>query len=286
MLSHDPKIIFFGAEGKAKPDELAKYLGVERRTFNHEFTKENPDIVWVDGCHNRNLRHASHCQKYDGFLAARISTLDYYRGTVAHANIERIDLMVYQSKHLKEYFESRYPQRPKDSIVHPLGFEIGKWPPADSSDKVALVSEVHWRKGTQYIPDFIEAHDRDVYHIGPIIDKDCWDYLNWELKRRGIKDKYHYQETTHNVSDWLQNKGYILSLSRTEGFGRAIGEAMCKGLTPLILRYRGADDLWPKVYDRVEDMSFEKKNYREFIEKNYDIEKLTKKLKKILYERA
>ena len=92
------------------------------------------------------------------------------------------------------------------------------------------------------------------------------------------------------MSAFLEDKTYLLHCSFNEGCPRAVGEAMSKGIIPLINLYRGATDHWPKefIWERSEqviniiNLPTKPEDMRAFVEKNYNIKKIAEVVKKEL----
>lgn len=88
-------------------------------------------------------------------------------------------------------------------------------------------SDYEWEKA--YFNDFIEHHK-----------------LNFEFTE--------WIEGDNAVDEFLEDKDYILSASHKEAFGYNIAEGMAKGLKPVIHRFYGADDLWPRItWDSIDE---------------------------------
>lgn len=93
-----------------------------------------------------------------------------------------------------------------------------------------------------------------------------------------------------NVGKWLEDKHYIISTSVHESFGYGIAEATACGLKPLIHNFFGAKNLYPQKYlfNTVQELTemvlsgeYRPMEYREFIEKNYSLEKQMEQLEQI-----
>lgn len=50
------------------------------------------------------------------------------------------------------------------------------------------------------------------------------------------------------IEEWLQNIGWILSVSDSESFHLSVAEGMASGAYPLILKWPGADTIYPEKY--------------------------------------
>jgi hypothetical protein len=92
----------------------------------------------------------------------------------------------------------------------------------------------------------------------------------------------------------LDDKDYILSCSKKEGFGYSIAEGMSKGLIPVIHRFYGADDIWDlNVWSTVDQAvkiildnqgtTFTRGHARDYIEeKGYTTNKMMERFNEVI----
>ena len=273
-------------EGKHRIDKL----DVGLKKLGHKFVSVgDAQIIWVehlDGSAEDYSKKKLNCP-----LVLRLSAMELYKGSIKSIKWSNVSALVVHGQHLKDYFIKEIGGLSKDKIhVIPLCIDTDKFSlkRSEQNKKVAIVSEVHWRKGAILIPQVIEnaPEGYHFYHIGPIINRDAMNYINWRLAKTGLLGFYHYEGTTANVSRWLEDKSYLLHCSGTEGMPRAVGEAMSKGLKPAIFNYRGAEEQWPDVFvwdylDEVEGIFNGKcnpKEYRKYILDNYSVDVVAKKV--------
>ncbi len=105
------------------------------------------------------------------------------------------------------------------------------------------------------------------------------------LKTLGLEDKVFVDGPQGSMSDWYQDKDYILVTSYKEAFSYAAAEGMAVGLKPVINNFFGAEDIWPKEYlysnwdDALEMLAYgeiESDKYRAVIEDRYPLERMLK----------
>ena len=206
--------------------------------------------------------------------------------------------MLVQGEHLGQWVTENWGQTPKEKIsVFPSAIDTDYFPMRknpEKNNKIAVVSQVHWRKGTQLIPEILQAIPENyrIYQIGGIVNSDCWNYLTSELRRLKLIDRYLYEGTTDNVPKWLEDKAHFILPTYTEGLPRACGEAMSMGLRPMIHHYRGAEKQWPEEYiwckpEEVAEMlksKYEPEKYRNFIVENRSLEVVAEMAEKLFEE--
>jgi len=271
--------------GKHRIDSLDRGL----LALGHKFVNvEEAQIVWVE--HLDKTAEEMSKRKLNVPLVLRLSAMELYKCPIKNIKWSNVSALVVHGKHLKDYFIETFGCLDKHNIyVVPLCIDTDKFGLKDSEQnkKVAIVSEVHWRKGAQIIPQVIENAPEGFhfYHIGQIINRDPLNFIKWRLSQRGLLGFYHFEGVSDNVSRWLEDKTYFLHCSGTEGMPRAVGEAMSKGLKPIIFNYRGAEKQWTDTFtwdyfDELDNMygECEPEVYRKFILDNYSIPIVAKKV--------
>ncbi len=63
-----------------------------------------------------------------------------------------------------------------------------------------------------------------------------------------LKGAVHYDGFGKDMGTWFSKIGYILSTSDFEGSHLSVAEAMASGSSPLIIKWDGADEIYPKKY--------------------------------------
>jgi len=211
----------------------------------------NHDLVWVDFL-THNAADTSH-RSFSAKLVLRVSATELFKpGCIARIDWKNVDALVMQGQHQKDYFMEKYNRLPEEKVhVIPTATDVDKYPlrKGGRNNRVFINSQIHWRKGTQLIPDIIDTFPDDwqFFHVGNIINRDCMNYMEYELKRRGISNRYHYHGTTGNIPGFVKDMAYYLHTSYTEGLPRTVGECMSMGMQPIIKTYRGCE-FWPKEY--------------------------------------
>ena len=265
-------------DGKHRIDKLDKGL----RDLGHSLTNSESGanviiVEHLDGTasdytkKNRNIP-----------LILRLSAMELYKQKLEGFNWKNVDALVVHGQHLKDYFLERFKFLPKDRVhVIPLCIDTDKFTlrKGGRNNKVAIVSEVHWRKGAQILPQTVSwLKDYEFYHIGKVVNWDAKNYIDW-----GRLPNYHYQGETGDVNKWLEDKTFLLHCSGTEGMPRAVGEAMSKGIKPFVYEYRGAKEQWNDTWTAVSGLkndfgeTFEKIGQRQFILDNYSIPVVARK---------
>jgi glycosyltransferase involved in cell wall biosynthesis len=92
---------------------------------------------------------------------------------------------------------------------------------------------------------------------------------------------------TNNINQWLEGVDFLWQPSLTESFSLIIGEAMAKGIKPLINDFYGSRELWPEEliyrdfsgFMKILQADYDSAKYRAWAEK-YSLDKAVEKIKK------
>lgn len=86
-----------------------------------------------------------------------------------------------------------------------------------------------------------------------------------------------------DVSEWLRNIGYVLSVSDYESFHMAPLEGMASGAVPIVLKREGVNTIFPKefIFEDIQQCAnyifnnkLLKKEYKNFVKNEYDVVKI------------
>ncbi len=94
---------------------------------------------------------------------------------------------------------------------------------------------------------------------------------------------------TGDINNWLEDVNYLWQPSHAESFSLIVGEAMAKGIKPLINNFYGSTELWPpeNVYNDftsfldIIEKPYDSQKYREFA-KRYSLDNEMEQIYKLL----
>ena len=70
-----------------------------------------------------------------------------------------------------------------------------------------------------------------------------WQIPYWDSLISKNKLKVHFEEDIPDMNAWWEDKDFALITSGKEAFSYVAGEAMMKGIKPIIHRFFGADEV-------------------------------------------
>ena len=126
-----------------------------------------------------------------------------------------------------------------------------------------------------------EHRDYKLHIAGTFQDRVLESYFKHAIKEYGLEKNVimHGWLKGHEMEELWDSLNYVLCTSITESFGYNIAEGMARGIKPVIHNFIGAEKIWDSkyIYDnaaaRIECNGdrYHSKEYREYIEDNYDL---------------
>ena len=101
------------------------------------------------------------------------------------------------------------------------------------------------------------------------------------ISSRGLEDRVTLYSHVPDMNQWYENIDYLLHPGMKEAFCYAVGEAMSKGIKPIVNEFYGSRDIWPdwslyqdssealKMFHHDQKPEF----YRDYIKKTYPLSK-------------
>jgi len=205
---------------------------------------------------------------------------------------KNIKTLFFLQQHQLDYFKRRWGNKkiPTKLGVLPVPAPLKQFTLKKDirlTNKVALIANITDRKGSAYIPDFLQMYpDLTIHHLGQVClyGNPVREYVRWRLERDGTANRYFWKKhiSQGDLNNWLEDKSYIWLPSISEGFCRALIEGHCKGLKPIIKNYAGAETIWDNtfLYDRIDqikrilDLPYEPERYRKYVNNKFNKEKV------------
>jgi glycosyltransferase involved in cell wall biosynthesis len=163
---------------------------------------------------------------------------------------------------------------------------------------IAVISERWISKGTDLILQIAlklkQIDERYKIHwLGQRSDAN-WEYayLDEFVEHHGLNIEFtNVLQEGETVDDWLEGKNYLLHASHKEAFSYATGEAMAKGIKPVLHRFFGADGLWPGMtWDTIDQAiamitedKYDSASYRQYlIDHGYTVDQMMEEIIKVI----
>jgi len=256
------------------------------------------DLCWVDVA-DHNAHVASQYRFPHSKLVIRIIDIEAWVQQPTGVNWQNVDVVVFGAKHIEELVRSYLTFPDGLRVEHiPFGVDLRKWSFRERDGKSKEVACIAHRWGAKGLDLLLQV----MAALGP----------GWRLHLLGTKsggDKWLHAYTEHFISElglvvvetdsvkdvnlWLEDKDYLIVSSLKESFSYAAAEAAAKGIKPLIHNFWRAKDIWPHnwIWNKVSECvtmiqssQYDSREYREYIEKNYSLDLMMKRIEAACFQ--
>lgn len=266
--------------------------GADVSCFNHFKdinSPENYDVIYVESMGGDSV-YASKIGHKNLIIMTR--GVGVYESRIDRIQWKNVKTLIFLQQHQLDYFKRRWGniKIPMKLGVIPVPAPLKQFRLRSDlrvTNKVALIANITDRKGTAYIPDFLQMFPNlEIHHLGQVClyGNPVREYVRWRLERDGTASRYFWKRHIGHgdLNNWLEDKSYIWLPSIAEGFCRALIEGHSKGLKPIIKHYAGAETIWDNkfLYDRMEeikriiDLPYEPKSYRDYVDNKFNQDKV------------
>ncbi len=264
--------------------------GYTCQLYNNWHIDTEAEILWFDFC-DQNLITAS--KENADFLKskkviARLHAVEYYMGFHHVIDWSTVGDLIFVSEHLRRMC-GNLPVR--THVIH-NGIDLDKFTFKERQNGLTL----------GYAGNIVPAKGiLTMFHYFRELRR----YGDYKLKMAGLnrfsaRDLEFYKHYTKDLSieeagetgdinTWLDSVDYLWQPSNAESFSLIVGEAMAKGIKPIINNFYGADELWPirNIYRDFTEFNlivkdkYDSLKYRQFVEK-YSLDNAMEKICKLL----
>ncbi|MCH8929222.1 MAG: glycosyltransferase [Candidatus Marinimicrobia bacterium] len=294
-----PKLVIFDSIGSFTKDIANELDGDYSVVVSNEF---NPslawwgDLLWFDWCDN-NLAEATRMTGWEQRIICRVHGYEAYESSAPEqVNWENVDDIVFVAEHTKNAFLEKFPAAEKSNHhIIANGIDLFKWEYKERSHGKRLGSAGYLKQGKN--PSmllqilYLLPEDYTLKIAGEwqsIKEKKYFIHL---MNRFGIANRVTLEPWQDDMNNWLNTIDYLISPSISESFSYIIGEAMAKGIKPVVIDRPGAEDLWGEEFlfrtteEAVEMIlpksDYDSEAYRKIAER-YSLDKQLNQIRKLL----
>lgn len=263
--------------------------------FNNWTIVEEADVYWFDFCDN-NLIVATRENKDElasKKVIARLHAVEYYMGFHNSIDWTCVDHLIFVSDHLK-----RMCNIPAEAVYQHVihnGIDLSKltFQERKPGKVIGYAGNIVPTKGIlpmfHYFKQLLNldsAYTLKMVGLNRFHGREG-EYYNFYKTKLG--ERIMEAGETESINNWLNGIDYLWQPSLTESFSLIVGEAMAKGIKPIINDFYGAKELWPSslIYDdfdsfyRILKDPYESMNYRDYVGR-YSLDKQMEKIKELL----
>lgn len=253
------------------------------------------DVLWFDFCDNNLIAASRDDKEYlkGKKVIARLHAVEYYMGFHTQIDWSVVDDLIFVSDHLKRL--CNIPEETvRQHVIH-NGIDLEKmhYKERHQGKVIGYAGNIVPTKGIipmlLYFKDLLNmdsSYKLKLIGLNRFHGREGEFYYN--LKKK-LGNSIEESEETNDINGWFESIDYLWQPSLAESFSLIVGEAMAKGVKPIINDFYGAKELWPNdlVYEdfegfyRIVKGPYESWKYREFVER-YSLDNQVKKIKELL----
>lgn len=221
----------------------------------------------------------------------RIHAYEAFTPMINYIPFGKYNRVVFVAEHIKDYVEKQVGNIP-NAVVIPNGVDLNAfYPPVNKqrNNKIAYAGELSRKKGIQLLLLTAEHFPEYAFHVaGKFNEPDMAEYFQQRVPENVYLEPYSY-----DLNEFFKDKTYFLLTSPREGCNVTALQAMAAGLQPLIYEHVGAKGIFPDwtwrnfnelKHQLNERADFANGSFRDWIESEYNIEKIFPQWKAIIDE--
>jgi len=275
-------------------DRLAKKVGKENVFASPHITPELMDeaeFIWVEWANEKAVEVANYPTKAKKIL--RLHAYEAFSDTIKKLDLNKFDVVIFIDDYIKNYVEKQYG-KVNGAIVIPNGVDLNKFTLKENkvkNNKIAFAGYLTRKKGIGELLLIAKSFPEHEFHFAGRFQED--DIADWFNNKKPDNVFIHAWQYDQAMSEFYQDKSFIINTSMRESQAMTLMEGMACGLKPIINDWLGADDIYPKefIYKRISDISksltgdYKPEEYRKFVDEKYNFDKIYPQIEQ-LFERV
>jgi glycosyltransferase involved in cell wall biosynthesis len=203
---------------------------------------------------------------------------------MASINWDCVDKVIFVSEQIRQRFLDVLGDTGRTELIpNAVDLDRFSYRQRKPGTKIAMVCTIKDVKNFPLAAQIVmKLPDHRIHHIGLPTDNCGINILRY-LDHLGVMDRFSFEGTIDpdDVSDWLEDKDYLLSTSMMEGNPNNVIEAMAKGIKPVIHNWMGASRQFPNecIFNTVDQAvglltedSYDSQRYRSWTQERYSLD--------------
>jgi glycosyltransferase involved in cell wall biosynthesis len=249
--------------------------GHECQLYNNWTIDETADVYWFDFCDN-NLIVATRENKEElkkKKVIARLHAIEYYMGFHNQIDWSCVDHLIFVSEHMKKMCNVQGVEQ--HVIGNGIDLDKLKFKERQKGFVLGYAGNIVPTKGIlimfHYLRELLNYDHRYTLKMVGLSRFHGREGEYYEHYKKGLPITESGEVS--NIDEWLDGIDYLWQPSLCESFSLIVGEAMAKGIKPLINNYYGSTQVWPHtlVYKDFTEFyklvrgPYESNKYREYV---------------------
>lgn len=261
--------------------------------YNNWHIDNEADILWFDFADQNLIVASTENREYlkSKKVIARLHAVEYYMGFHHAIDWSCVSDLIFVSDHIRRLCNQEGELPVRQHVIHNgLDLPYLQYQPHENGLVLGYAGNIVPAKGILTMFHYFRELRRHGDYKLKMVGLNRFSARDLEFYKHYTKDlPIEESGEVENIDEWLDGIDYLWQPSNAESFSMIIGEAMAKGVKPLINCFYGADELWPKeniyndftsFYDIIKS-EYKSSDYREFVEK-YSLDKEMEKICQLL----
>lgn len=256
------------------------------------------DMCWFEWCDELVIYGSKLPMARRKKVICRLHSYEAFTIYPNNVRWDNVDMLAFVAEHIKKFFTDKFKIDNRRILVIPNGIDVDKWTFREKKPgyNIAYVGYINYKKGPMLLLHTFKAiYDNDnrykLYIAGKFQDDRDVLYFQQMIKEFNIENNVIFNGWQDDLDKWLEDKNYILCTSILESQNMSVMQAMAKGIKPVVHNFVGAKNVYTKKYiwNTIEEAvgmiwedNYNSKDYREFIENNYSLNKQIEKIKQAI----
>lgn len=258
------------------------------------------DICWFEWCDDLIVYGSKHPLAKNKKIICRLHSYEAFSIYPFNVEWNNVDKLIFVADFIRELIINTVKLDKNKTVVIPNGVNLSKYKFANrkSGYNIAYVGYINFKKGPMLLLHTFKAiFDMDnrykLYIAGTFQEYRYALYFRQMIKKLGLEKNVFFDGWQNDLDGWLEDKDYILCTSVLESQNMSVMQAMSKGIKPVIHNFVGAETIYKSKYiwnsidealKIIKDEDYDSKDYREFIENRYSLNKQILQLKFVVDE--
>lgn len=247
------------------------------------------DICWFEWCDELAVYGSNSELVKSKKMICRLHSYEAFTEYIHKINWEAFDGVIFVAEHIRKYVLGQVGNLCKEKTrVIPNGIDLKKYEYKKRTPgfNIAYVGYLNYKKGPMLLLHTFKAiFDKDprykLHIAGKYQDTRYLLYYNQMVRELGLEKNIFFDGWQNDISNWLEDKHYIISTSVLEGNPLGVMEAMARGIKPVVHNFVGSKDqfrpyVWNSIDEAVDMIVSDDYNsieYRNYIEERFSLER-------------
>jgi len=258
------------------------------------WTYDEAEVLWFDFCDNNLIVASREDKEYlkSKKVIGRLHAVEYYMGFHRQIDWTCVSDLIFVSDHMRRMCNQEGELPVCQHVIH-NGIDLDKMEFKERKPGLVLgyAGNIVPTKGMTLMPGYFREITRHGDYKLKMVGLSRMQGREGEFFNHSMQGlPVEMNEEVSDINEWMEGIDYLWQPTLAESFSFIIGEAMAKGIKPVINDFFGSRELWPEelIYHdftsflEVINSPYESKKYRQFVEERYSLKDQLAKIDELI----